>query len=217
VDISRRLHINYCHFPSLSVRLSVRLSVTASSLQGVDGLGRFMAWSKAYNPRILIMVKKNFGDRSWTWPGGFEGFNPIYFQEYLWTFYKCVCVCVRENMCVCKRKWVCVCVCVKSAFCVFVFHIIMKLWECVCEKTFLRVCVFVFLNIMKLWECVCENMFLRVCVFVFHNIMKLWECVCEKNVFACLRICISQYYEMLRVCVWKKRFCVFAYLYFTLL
>jgi hypothetical protein len=36
---------------------SVCPSVTASSLQGVDRLGWFMAWSNAYEPRIWIMVK----------------------------------------------------------------------------------------------------------------------------------------------------------------
>ncbi len=46
----------------------------------------------------------------------------------------------------------------------------------------------------SLCVCVCKNRLLRVCVFVFHNIVKLLVCVCEKT-----------------------GFCVFAYLYFTLL
>ncbi len=97
----------------------VRPSVTASSLQGVDELGWFMAWSKAYEPRIWIMAKKFWGSildvarsiwRVW----------PFIFHEYFRIFYKCVCVWERENMCVCTFLRVCI----------FVFHNIMKLYDC---------------------------------------------------------------------------------------
>ncbi len=59
------------HFPlGLSALcLSVRSSVAASSLQGVDRLGYcevFMAWSKDYGPMIWIMVEK-FRGRGQKW------------------------------------------------------------------------------------------------------------------------------------------------------
>ncbi len=52
---------------------------------------------------------------------------------------------------------------------------------------------------MKLWECVWENVFecLRICISQYYEIVRV--CVWE-NVFACLRICISQYYEIVRMC-----------------
>jgi hypothetical protein len=64
---------------------------TASSLQGVIELGWFIACSKAYEPRIWIMVDKNLG----IYPGrGQEGLKSLtlyIFLEYLWTFYNFVC------------------------------------------------------------------------------------------------------------------------------
>ncbi len=79
---------SYCpHF----VRPSVRPSVTASSLQGVVGLGWFIACSKAYEPRIWIMVKKILGLDPGRGQDGLKSLTLYIFLEYLWTFYKCVC------------------------------------------------------------------------------------------------------------------------------
>ncbi len=79
---------SYCpHF----VRPSVRPSVTASSLQGVVGLGWFIACSKAYEPRIWIMVKKILGIDPGRGQEGLKSLILYIFLEYLWTFYKCVC------------------------------------------------------------------------------------------------------------------------------
>ncbi len=77
--------------------LSVRPSVTASSLQGVVELGLFMAWSKAYEPRIWIMVKFFLEIDPGRGQDNFKSWSSI-FHEYLWKFYKdrdsvCVCVC----------------------------------------------------------------------------------------------------------------------------
>jgi hypothetical protein len=73
------------------VRSSVRPSVTASSLQGVVGLGWFMACSKAYEPRIWIMVKKILGIDPGHGQEVLKSLTLYIFLEYLWTFYKCVC------------------------------------------------------------------------------------------------------------------------------
>jgi hypothetical protein len=136
---------------------SVRPSVTASSLQGVVGLGWFIACLKAYEPRIWIMMKKFLGIDSGRGQEGLKSLTLYIFLEYLWTFYKCVCVRKREI----KYVYVCECVCVwereRYSVCnTFKFHIIIKLW--VCENRFLCVCVFVFHNIMKLWECVIRSL-----------------------------------------------------------
>ncbi len=70
---------------------SVRPSVTASSLQGVVGLGWFIACSKAYEPRIWITVKKILGIDPGRGQEGLKSLILYIFLEYLWTFYKCVC------------------------------------------------------------------------------------------------------------------------------
>jgi hypothetical protein len=64
-------------FSALALCLSVCPSVTASSLQGVDGLVESL-WAKDLN-----YGEKYFENRSWSWPGGFEEFDLIYFP---WIF-----------------------------------------------------------------------------------------------------------------------------------
>ena len=76
----------------------------------------------------------------------------------------CVCVCVRDSvcvcMCVCQKQCVCVCVCVSETVCVGV---------CVCVRDCVCVCVFV---------CVC------VCVCVSETVCV---CLCA---WVCMRSCV---------------------------
>ncbi len=124
-------------------------------------IGWFMARLKSLWAKDLNHGEKSFGDRSWTWPGGFEWINLINLHEYLWIFYKCVCMCEREREYVFDRMYVCVCEREKKRErCIVVFHIIMKLWACVCvcvKTSFF--CVF--------WNCESVCVKTGFCVFSY--------------------------------------------------
>jgi hypothetical protein len=87
--------------------------------------------------------------------------------------------------------------------------------ECVCERDI--VCV-IHLNFTLLWYCESVCVKIGFCVFLIlitHYCKILRVCV-WKQVFACFLILISHYCEIVSVCV-KTSFCVFSYLYFTIL
>jgi hypothetical protein len=92
-------------------------------------LGWFMAWSKAYDPRIWIVVKKNLGIDPGRGQEDLKSLTSYFCIDFIYIIHHmkmCVSVCVNFIM---KS-----CVCVKAWFCVFVCMYFSLLWNCECVR-----------------------------------------------------------------------------------
>ena len=112
-------------------------------------------------PQTGSLWNRNISLQMWRSPRSLQilGLQNFFdWNDYVYNFGVCLCIC--WCVCVCKCLSVCVCVCV---------------WVCICECVFVWTCVYTFVC-MCVCKCVCVYLWLFVCVYMFLSIC-VYVCV----------------------------------------